>query len=67
MHHLLPFHGVAYVAYLPAEPILGISKLARVVEHFARGRRLDGDLGVAPAGARRSAHPQGISQFDRRP
>ncbi|PVG81470.1 GTP cyclohydrolase I FolE [Nocardioides gansuensis] len=35
-HHLLPFHGVAHVAYLPAERILGLSKLARVVELFAR-------------------------------
>jgi len=36
-HHLLPFHGVAHVAYLPADRILGLSKLARVVELFARG------------------------------
>jgi len=36
-HHLLPFHGVAHVAYLPGERILGLSKLARVVDLFARG------------------------------
>src|SRR5947209_20134853 len=35
-HHLLPFKGVAHVAYLPGQRILGLSKLARVVELFAR-------------------------------
>jgi GTP cyclohydrolase I len=40
MHHLLPFHGVAHVAYLPGDCIIGISKLARVVEAFARDLQL---------------------------
>jgi GTP cyclohydrolase IA len=36
-HHMLPFKGVAHVGYLPGERILGLSKLARVVELFGRG------------------------------
>jgi GTP cyclohydrolase IA len=35
-HHVLPFHGVAHIGYLPGERIVGISKLARVVDLFAR-------------------------------
>jgi GTP cyclohydrolase IA len=35
-HHMLPFVGTAHVGYLPGERILGLSKLVRVVEMFAR-------------------------------
>ncbi|GAA0390690.1 GTP cyclohydrolase I FolE [Brevundimonas terrae] len=35
-HHLAPFLGKAWVAYIPGEKVVGISKLARVVEIFAR-------------------------------
>lgn len=35
-HHLLPFHGKAHVAYIPRGKVVGLSKIARVVEAFAR-------------------------------
>lgn len=35
-HHMLPFRGVAHVGYLPAGKVVGLSKLARLVDCFAR-------------------------------
>jgi len=35
-HHLLPFHGKAHVAYLPQNKIIGLSKIPRIVDVFAR-------------------------------
>jgi GTP cyclohydrolase IA len=49
MHHLLPFHGVAHVAYLPGEQIIGLSKLARVVDLFARQLQLQERLTIQVA------------------
>jgi len=39
-HHLLPFHGAAHVGYIPDGRVVGVSKLARVVEGFARRPQL---------------------------
>lgn len=49
-HHLLPFQGVAHVGYLPAGRILGLSKLARVVSHFAADLQTQERLTMQVAG-----------------
>jgi GTP cyclohydrolase I len=61
MHHVLPFHGVAHVAYLPAERILGLSKLARVVDLFARDLQLQERLTTQIAGwLQAQLQPKGV-------
>jgi GTP cyclohydrolase IA len=60
-HHLLPFTGVAHVAYLPGERILGLSKLARVVDYFARSLQVQERLTTQVAGwLQRELEPKGV-------
>jgi GTP cyclohydrolase IA len=60
-HHLLPFTGVAHVAYLPGERILGLSKLARVVDYFARSLQVQERLTTQVAGwLQRELEPRGV-------
>ena len=60
-HHLLPFVGVAHVGYLPGERILGLSKLARVVEHFASRPQVQERLTMQVAGwLQDELQPQGV-------
>jgi GTP cyclohydrolase I len=61
MHHLLPFHGTATVAYIPGDRILGLSKLARVVELFARDLQLQERLTTQVADwLERHLQPKGV-------
>src|SRR4051794_7404796 len=60
-HHLLPFQGVAHVAYLPGERIVGLSKLARVVELFARRLQVQERMTVQIADwLERELSPRGV-------
>ncbi|WP_104433683.1 GTP cyclohydrolase I FolE [Kineococcus xinjiangensis] len=61
-HHLLPFHGVAHVGYIPGEHgrVTGLSKLARLVDLYARRPQLQEQLTTQVADALMSRlHPRG--------
>jgi GTP cyclohydrolase IA len=61
MHHLLPFHGVAHIGYLPRERIIGLSKLGRVVELFARDLQIQERLTTQVADwLERELDPKGV-------
>lgn len=60
-HHLLPFFGKAHIAYLPQGKVLGLSKLPRIVDVFARRLQVQERLTQQVAEAIEDAiHPQGV-------
>lgn len=60
-HHLLPFQGKAHVAYLPGERLVGLSKLARVVELYSRRLQLQERLTTQVADwLEEHLRPQGV-------
>ena len=61
-HHLMPFIGKAHVAYLPAGKVLGVSKLARIVDCFARRLQLQERLTAQIADSlMEGLKPQGVA------
>lgn len=60
-HHLVPFFGVAHVAYIPEKRIVGLSKIPRVVEAFSRQLQVQERLTVQIADAiDRALKPKGV-------
>lgn len=61
-HHMVPFFGVAHIAYYPAEGVVGLSKLARVVDAFARRLQTQETMTAQIVGAIDDAlKPRGIA------
>lgn len=60
-HHLLPFYGKAHIGYLPDGKVVGLSKLARTVDVFARRPQIQEKMTAQIAEAlEESLHPQGV-------
>jgi GTP cyclohydrolase I len=60
-HHLLPFFGKCHVAYLPNKKVVGLSKVARLVDMFARRLQIQERLTSQIANAiQEQLHPQGV-------
>lgn len=60
-HHMLPFIGKAHVAYIPDGKVIGLSKVARIVDMFARRLQIQEDLTMQIADALMTAlQPQGV-------
>ena len=60
-HHMMPFYGRAHVAYLPVVRVVGLSKLARVVDLFARDLQLQERLTTQVAGwLQQQLQPKGV-------
>ena len=60
-HHLLPFIGKAHVAYIPNGKVIGLSKVARIVDVFARRLQIQENLTMQIADALMTVlHPQGV-------
>jgi GTP cyclohydrolase IA len=61
-HHLLPFIGRAHVAYIPQGKVIGLSKIARIVDVFARRLQIQEQLTVQIADAlMKTLHPLGVA------
>ena len=61
-HHLLPFIGKAHVAYIPNGKVIGLSKVARIVDVFARRLQIQENLTMQIADAlMKTLHPTGVA------